>query len=74
MNIKNCSTQVPNKHIRIKSGSAKTFFRLKSGLCQSTVPPPMAFGEAVLFLNHCGCTGWSAPLFFHGVVHMFYEH
>ena len=26
-----------------------------------TIPPPTAlFGEVVLFLNHCGCAGWSA--------------
>ena len=30
-----------------------------------TIPPPTAlFGEAVLFLNHCGCAGWSAHLLF----------
>ena len=30
-----------------------------------TIPPPTAFfGEAVLFLNHCGCAGWSAHLSF----------
>ena len=29
------------------------------------MPPPTAlFGEAVLFLNHCGCAGWSAHLLF----------
>ena len=29
------------------------------------MPPPTAlFGEAVLYLNHCGCAGWSAHLLF----------
>ena len=55
----------PNKHIRQKSGPAEIFFGLKSGPGQPTVPPPTTlFGEAVLFLNHCGCAGWSAPLLF----------
>ena len=31
----------------------------------ATKPPPtVLFGEAVLFLNHCGCAGWSAHLLF----------
>ena len=49
-----------------KSGPAKTFFGQKSGHGQPTVPPAMAmFGEALyIFLNHCGYTGWSAPLMF----------
>ena len=56
----------PNKHIRPKkSGPAKTSFGLKSGHGQPTVPPPTAlFGDAVLFLNQCGCAGWPAPLSF----------
>ena len=49
----------------LKSGPAKTFFGLKSVHGQPTVPPPTAlFGEALLFLYHCGCAGWSAPLLF----------
>ena len=56
----------PNKHIRPKkSGPAKTSFGLKSGHGQPTVPPPTALlRDAVLFLNQCGCAGWSAPLSF----------
>ena len=74
----------PNKHIgQNKSGPAKTFFGLTSGHGQPTVTPPTAlFGGAVLFLNHCGCAGWSVSLLFanpqdsfsHVVAHMFYEH
>ena len=61
----------------------KCFFGLKSGHGQPTVPLPTAlFGKAVLFLNHCGCAGWSAPLLFANpqdsysqvMAHMFYEH
>ena len=46
----------------------------------ATKPPPtVLFGEAVLFLNHCGCAGWSAHLLFEKqrktVAHiMFSEH
>ena len=51
----------PIKHFRPK----KCLFGLKSGHGQPTVPPPTALlSEAVLFLNHCGCAGWSAPLLF----------
>ena len=36
-----------------------------------TIPPPTAlFGEAVLFLNHCGCAGWSAHLLFANFSHI----
>ena len=56
----------PNKHIWPKqSDPVKTFFGQKVVMSGPTIPPLTAlFGEAVLFLNHCGCAGWSAPLLF----------
>ena len=46
-------------------GLFKTSFGLKSSHGQPTVTPPTALlGDAVLFLNQCGCAGWPAPLSF----------
>ena len=46
-----------------KSGPVKTLLALQVVMAGPTIPPPTAlFGEAVLFLNHCGCAGWSAHL------------
>ena len=56
----------PNKHIwPNKVVLLKPFLALKVVMSGPTIPPLAAlFGEAVLFLNHCGCAGWSAPLLF----------
>ena len=48
-----------------KSGPVKPYWPKKVVMAGPTIPPPTAFfGEAVLFLNHCGCAGWSAHLSF----------
>ena len=48
-----------------KSQSIRPFFGLNVAMAGPAVPPPTALiGESVLFLNHCRCPGWSAPLFF----------
>ena len=48
-----------------KGGSVKILLALKVVMAGPTIPPPTAlFGVAVLFLNHCGCAGWSAHLLF----------
>ena len=56
------------------------FIRYTS-VTRTLVGRSLSFTCFALFLNHCGCAGWSAPLLFappdsfsHIVAHMFYEH
>ena len=48
-----------------KRGPVKILLAQKVVMAGPTIPPLTAlFGEAVLFLNHCRCAGWSAHLLF----------